>query len=394
MGVILAFSVVAAQPARGEVDLDIEASVVPGAPAEVVLTASVSEDETIIAYDWANLPTPDRCRSRTCRLESELAACRWIEAEVTSIRGDIGSAEAQVCVADDEGEAPRAELVVELEGTKTRVTPRAEPGTDEVLFTRFWVDAAGPFEDGRSIEIDVAEGCHVVDVVVADVLGRVGFLSRRFCGEASPRAWIGLSALCPRVDATQRFCVEVDHPLGLEVETSSISDLPVDCDAVRAPGVLERRLFVGEDERGQRVFASAFECGSGRGGRLMFASAPSQTAATYGSRFTLTPKVYGGRPPFTAIASGAEVLEVDDRARIQMVAPATFKRDHTTDVTVTLIDTDRLTATFTTTLRLGGDPDPGYTTSDNGAGCTATRGSDGAALLLLAGALWLARRRR
>lgn len=392
MAAFLVCSALLAQPARGEVEVEIASSVTIGMPAEVVLTASVSEDETIIAYDWASLPTVERCRTRMCRLQSELAACRRVETEVTSLRGDVGVASAQVCIPDVGGEAPRAEIVVELEGTKTRVRARADAGADDVLFARLWVDAMGPFDDGRAVELDVANDCHVVDVLVADVVGRVGFATRRFCTDEAPRAWIGLDALCPRIDSNQRLCVEIEHPLGLEVSTSSTTDLDADCNRRRAPGALERHVFIGEDERGQRVFASAFGCGSGGDGRLMFVEPPPPANAGYGERFRVEPKVFGGRAPFSATATGFDVALATSVGEVDLIAPASYDADGVVEGSVTLRDAEGRTATFDVTVRLDGDPIP--VLSESASGCTSTRGSPTGVYVVLVGLLALARRRR
>ncbi len=393
MAAFIALGALAAQPAEGQVGLQLEVEVTGRAPAQVEVGTSVDATETVIAYDWRTLPTPEPCRTETCTYDSELVGCRWIEAQVTTLRGDVERANTQACVEDAPDEAPRAELVVEVEGSETRVRGRARDGKIATLFTRMWVDDRGPFDGDDAVVIDVAKDCHVVDVLVADEDGRVSFLSRRFCAADAPRAWVGPSAVCPPVGATQSLCADVEHPLGLDVQTSSVSEIDRDdCLTERVRGRLERRVLVVEDTRGMRGYASAFTCGSAPNGRMMFADDPSPISVEAGSSATFRTTVYGGTPPFTVSSDGSRVTVQSQGAEPAFEIQAPIFGDRMQTVGVTLQDAEGRVATFDVQLRLA----PGSIispSSDEGASCRTTTGSEAGLFALLAAVLLFVRRR-
>ncbi|MEQ9495555.1 MAG: hypothetical protein RIT81_01825 [Deltaproteobacteria bacterium] len=393
MAAFIALGALATQPAEGQVGLELEVEVTGRAPAQVAVGASVDANETVIAYDWRTLPTAQPCRAETCTYDSELLGCRWVEAEVTTLRGDVERANTQACVEDTPDEAPRAELVVEVEGSETRVRGRARDGKVATLFTRMWVDDRGPFDGDAAAVIDVAKDCHVVDVLVADADGRVSFLSRRFCAADAPRAWVGPSAVCPPIGATQSLCADVEHPLGLDVETSSVSEIDRDdCTTERVDGRLDRRVFVVRDERGMRGYASAFMCGSAPNGRMMFADDPSPVSAEAGSFVTFRTTVYGGTPPFSVSSDGPRVTVQSQGAEPTFELEAPIFGDRMQTVEVTLQDAEGRVATFDVQLRLA----PGSIispSSDEGASCRTTTGSE-VGLFALLGAVLLFLRRR
>lgn len=377
-----------AQSATAQVGIGVE--VTQRAPSPIVVTATVGGDEPVVAYDWSTLPTVERCRAASCTYDEPLSACRSVRAEVTTLRGDVASAERFACVDDERGAPPRAriELAASADGRQVRVVGVA--GDEPVAWSRLWIDSESAITDDTWTTLPEDDGCHAVDAVVADRSGRIGVTRKQICANDAPRAWVGVDRLCPPIGTPQTFCVEVDHPLGLDVETSSTSDVAIGCATPNAPGGLAREVFAGVDERGARVFASVLRCGAGASPRLFFASLPEGRGGASGAELTLEPELYGGTPPFEVELEGVELLRVRDAdtspkldVRLPTVAEAIVA------VRIVLEDAEGLTAEATTNVSVSSS---GVTPVSEGAGCRAAPGEAGGAWLLLA-LLVLVRRR-
>ncbi|MCK6552710.1 hypothetical protein L6R52_43205 [Myxococcota bacterium] len=375
------------------------------APATLVLTASVSTGDAVVAYDWGLLPAAPRCRSAACPLSMPVAACERVDVRATTELGEALTATVAACARDALGAPPRAELVISESDGGFLVEPSWALGDAPVAITRLWIDDGEVLEPARPAGFAVDGGCHAVDLLVVDVDGRFGLDRRRVCGHAdAPRAWLGADG-APYAPITDGLavCLEVDHPLGLAVEVVSGAVTNEGCaPRVAAPPGLERRVAIVRDAAGATSFASLFVAGIAPDAppTLFFASLPAFASGIAGRPMELSIALVGGQGPFVVEAvvtdaAGGAPTPISARVPSGPTAKVSFTpigliSSGRVDVVVTDVHGREARATGELAVYPGsvGPEVPGA------AACTASGGPGGGAALVaiaLVG-LWVRRR--
>jgi hypothetical protein len=264
----------------------------PMAPATLTVTASTPIDEPILAYAWSGISLEPRCRSKSCPVELPIASCRRVEVTVTDRFGEDTTADAQACATEDGFMPPRARI--RIDGSTARAI--AEQGDATVTGVELWIDGA-PAEGTEAV---LAEGCHVIDLLVADAEGRIGVDQRTTCPTGGPRIWVGASpSFCPPFGQPIRVCTEVDDPTGQGLSPGQGGDLPLDTCIERA-APLEPQPMLARGEAGGGAFhGSALGCVSAPGRpTLVFARIDEAYVLARGKTERITVSVDGGEGPF------------------------------------------------------------------------------------------------
>lgn len=356
------------------------------APATVVLTASTSSSDPIIAYRWTGAGIEPACAQAECSVRLAVASCRRVEVEVTTVFGEPARASVQACASDETGAPPRAELVISPEGAVSAVVT---PGTARIAKQRFWIDAA---EVASGARLDRAAGCQVIDLLVVDARGRIATDQRQVCREDAPRVRLAGAPdpIVPR-GATHRICSAIEHPLGLPVERRA-GDVPLDACTreLEAPGQLVRHVLQVRDSAGVESTASLLTFGAPSSGEplLLFASL-SDPRDLHGADVWLNAEIHGGNPPFSITARLSEgssggvlgvVREDGDPRQLSLIWSPVPRGSLDRTAFLEIEDRDGLTATASIAVRIApqdwvpGDGGPSQAPSaQDGIGCSTAR---------------------
>lgn len=391
-----------AASAQVELDLVVSASVAE-APVTLTVTAETPLEEPILAYSWSGLGVAPRCKAKDCTLDLPVASCRRVEVTVTDRFGEETSRSRQVCALEEGARPPEASI--ELEGSDpVVVTAGVKAGTATITVIQLFVDDI--LVDGIQAEIP-RDGCHVVDLMVADAEGRIGVDQRVVCDRRDEASiWVGATpSFCVRSDEPFTVCSEADAPFGEEVSPISGDEIPLgECVELPRPEGLTRYVVRGDTDEA-RIHGAIFGCTAPDKGRpvLMFARIGSLYSARKGETGQFTVFIDGGQPPFSVTGvlrddstSERETVSSEDRV-VGLPIPISLSADDSTlEVTVTDSRDQRASATATIELMNPSmsSPPPNGVSQDAGFSCAASRGEGAIFTLLLPLAALLLRRRR
>ncbi len=398
MAVVLLAGALFATTASAQVEL-VPSLESPDAPAVFTVTASTPPDEPILAYEWSGLGMAPRCRAQDCTIDLPVASCRRVQVSVTDRFGTVTTVDRQICANESGSRPPRATIGVEI-GTPMTAVAQVEEGDARVTITHLWIDDVEV--SGTRGELPEDGACHVVDLLVADVEGRIGLDQRIVCRDPdAPRIEVGGDpSFCPPLGETLRACAEVIDPLGRGVTPIEGAALPLDgCGETAASARVERVLVSGAAGSG-RIHGSMIACRAPSIGRpnLLFVRAPSALVVTRGAARSTEIQIDGGEPPFSVTARlfGSETIDVSPTVVGESSATLSLRVPDSGDWSrfeVRVTDTRGLeavgTATVTTMFA-----DPTGPQSATAIGCSAFPGEGAALLWILIGAIPLLRRRR
>lgn len=390
--------IAAASPGQAQVDVAIAVSdTVADAPVTLTLTASVAGFDPVIAYRWTGLDAAPRCARSRCELHLPVASCRRVGLEVTTLLGETATATTSIC-ANDQGEAPPSiDVRATVDGARLTFDAIAHRGVAEIVSRRVWIDELMQVELRGQVEL--TDGCHAIDGLVIDAMGRVGFDRQIVCvGKDVPEVWLGATpGACPTIGQRHRLCAEAEHPLGAAVQRVD-GDAPIgDCGGdVVAPTDLRRMLVRGRDDNDIESFGSVFACTAPDRGpaRLVFAGLPDEIVGRVFGPLAAELSIYGGAPPFEVRATftkNGRLLGTSNETTLQpkltisLTGLAVVEGEHSLAIQVT--DERGLTARVQTLVHLepggnsgvdGGVPARGYNSSaDGAAACTAATPDSG-----------------
>jgi hypothetical protein len=276
------------------------------APAQVTLTASVSSDaDPIVAYDWTALDVAPRCRISKCKLNVEIASCRYVELLATTSLGDTLTATRTVCVGDAAGRPTIAHLAISDPGGSAPFSIVAEtaPGSDAVAVVHRWVDDQEI--DGNSFTVPRDGACHAVDLLAADVHGRISLDRRRVCTSASASVlWIGATPdPFTQLGQQQKLCAEGEDPRGGMVDWTTGAVALGSCTLMASPpAAFARRTTHGRHANDPESTASIIVAAAPVSGprALVFATvAGLPQSPLSGDPIDATARVFGGVAPFS-----------------------------------------------------------------------------------------------
>jgi len=345
MALVITLGLGLSAPAQAELAVQLVWSpTATTAPAQLVLTASVSGDDPALEYAWQGLDGWPPCAGPRCDLAMPLASCRRVGLQVTGLSGALASAEAQVCADDEAGSPPQAHMELQMLSTGLRVRRGSTPGGAEILASHLFVDEVQVHEPFAFLESD--EGCHAVDLIVVDALGRIGQDRRQACfSEVAPRVRLGAQPAVVTQEQLQRVCAELQHPLGLSISQVAGPQLSEDDCALAAPApqVLSRPIMRVQDERDVSSTGSLWVVRAPESGP---ATLPWLVPATGPWQFgrVIAVDILGGLPPYELQAEvgiaglrwpvPAEPTEQAGRWLLQMPNPAVSDVDFVITATV------------------------------------------------------------
>ena len=394
-----------ASPASAQVAVDLVLSdPEPKAPITLTVTASTPIDEPILDYQWRGLGVAPRCRARDCTIDFPVASCRRVEVAVTDRFGRVTVVDEQICASEDGATPPRATINL-MPGDPPRVEGQFQEGAATVTLTRLWIDDEEVL--GTGADLPEAEGCHVVDLLVADSEGHIGLDQRFVCSDdEAPRIAVGADpSFCPRASETLRACAEVIDPLGRGVEAIGGEPVPLDgCAGLIASRQVDRIVVRGESGAGV-IAGSMIACTAPSSGRpnLLFARLPALVSVTRGGVSTVLLSIDGGEPPYqldgrligSSTIGFSRSAIVESTLLLELSAPGSGDWER---LEVEISDARGLLASANASVSTA-DPLPNNLDPMQGAqaalSCQSLSGASGGAwLLLLLGAIPSLRRRR